>query len=228
MKKIISLILAVLMIATVMVACKKDGNGTESSTPVDSIPDAPDASSSDTGADGESNPDADIDTNIVFTDCNEKAYVIDVAAVNLRSAPSYDDSAVATSVDFGTELQRIGKHDEWSKVVYNNTEYFVVTKYLSGDNPNITFEDKDEVVYATYEDSDFVQLRTFPSLADAAKADSLPVGTELKRTGIAYDKENDPEGLGWSRVEYEGETYYMRNSTLTTEKPTAPETTPEA
>ena len=220
MKKIISLALAILMIAMAvsMVACKKDDEG--DSTPADTNSGIPSAS---TPAADESTP-ADGTSDVVFTDCDEKVYVVDVAAVNLRSAPNYEDTAKAVSVNFATELRRIGKSDEWSKVVYNDVEYFVVTKYLSTTNPGITFEDRDEVVYATDAESQYIQLRSFPSRSDAAKAMSLEVGTQLKRTGVMFEAVSDdnPDGtLGWSRVEYNGEIYYARNSVLTTEAPAA-------
>ena len=223
MKKIISLALAILMIAMAMtmVACKKNDDGdnnpgdTNSGIPGASIPDG-----------DESNP-IDGNYDVVFTECNEKVYVVDVEAINLRSAPNYDASSKAISVEFATELDRIGKSDEWSRVIYNGVEYYVVTKYLSTTNPSVTFEERNEVVYATYEDSDYVQLRTFPSFSDSVKAESLKVGTQLTRTGIMFepkDPVNNPDGtLGWSRVKYNGEIYYMRNSTLTTKAPTAAE-----
>ena len=46
---------------------------------------------------------------------------------------------------------------------------------------------------------------------------TLPCGTEVIRTGILF--EDIEAGLGWSRVEYNGETYYIRNSCITATKP---------
>ena len=226
MKKIISLVLAVLMLSMVMTACKNDGTGTESSTPADSIPDAP-ASGTDTTADGtdatapETDP-ADGSDSLVFTECDEEVYVVDVKMLNLRTTADFDDdSAVAATVAYGTKLRRIAKNDVWSKVIYDNAEYFVSTKYLSTEQPDsIVFTDCEETVYVLQD----ANYRSIPSKADSAIVDTIAKGKEVKRTGIAYDTENDPEGLGWSRVEIEGKVYYMRNSVLTTIAPEAAET----
>ena len=227
MKKIISLVLVVLMIAMAMTACKSNGTGAESSTPADSIPEGPTSSGTDTTEDvtdataPETNP-ADEPGSLVFADCDEKVYVVDVKSLNLRSTPNFDDdSAIAATVAYGTELRRIGKSDVWSKVVYNNAEYYVSTKYVSTTKPDeIAFTDCDETVYVLRD----ANYRSIPSMADSAMVDTIAKGTAVKRTGIAYDKENDPEGLGWSRIEIEGKVYYMRNSVLTTTAPEAAET----
>ncbi len=229
MKKIISLVLAILMIAMVMVSCKKDGTGSESSTPIDSIPEAPAVSGSDTTADG-SNPSESDKTPgandvVVFTECDEKVYVVDVKMLNLRSTPDFDDdSAIAETVEYGTELRKIGVSTDgvWSKVVYENNEYFVSSKYVATAKPEaIVFTDCDETVYVNQD----AYYRSIPSMADSAMVDTLAKGTAVKRTGVMYENPDDSEKLGWSRVEIEGKVYYMRNSVLTT---TAPETTPES
>lgn len=46
---------------------------------------------------------------------------------------------------------------------------------------------------------------------------TLTCGDELIRTGILI--EDSKTGYGWSRVEYDGKTYYIRNSCVTTVKP---------
>ena len=66
------------------------------------------------------------------------------------------------------------------------------------------FTDVDETVYIKtgYEDG---QANIYSKPNKAALITDMPLpteGTELKRTGIAYDTENDPEGLGWSRIIY--------------------------
>jgi len=46
---------------------------------------------------------------------------------------------------------------------------------------------------------------------------TLTCGTEITRTGILIEDEKN--GYGWSRVEYNGKEYYIRNSCVTTVKP---------
>ena len=226
MKKIISLVLVVLMIAMAMTACKSNGTGAESSTPADSIPEGPASGTDTTDATAPETDPTDEPGSLVFADCDEKVYVVDVKSLNLRSTPNFDDdSAVAATVAYGTELRRIGKSDVWSKVVYNNAEYYVSTKYVSTTKPDeISFTDCDETVYVLQD----ANYRSIPSMADSAMVDTIAKGTAVKRTGVMYepvDAENNPDGVyGWSRVEIEGKVYYMRNSVLTTTAPEAAET----
>ncbi len=233
MKKIISLGLAVLMIVLAAASCKNTGNGEGSSTPAASIPTPPASSSQSTPeSTPESTPAETPPEVITFEDCDEAVYVSGTAGqLKLRTTTVFDESNanVAHYIDEGTELRRIGKHETWSKVVYENKEYYTSSKYLSTEKPGvetdpvveITFTDRDETVYVK---EGTANIRSFPSHDSKYVITSLAAGTELKRTGIAFDTENDPEGLGWSRVEYEGQICYMRNSTLTTEKPASSET----
>ena len=231
MKKILCLTLALLMIMMMAVACKKDktdgAESTDAGTPDydGSVPsgneDDPDESK---GYFGEEDED-------VLVECNDTVYVVNAPnGLNLRSSMN-TDGAAASWVKEGTELKRIAKGDEWSKVVYQNKEYYAISKYLStepGGAPDtkpetspevdIVFEDRNETVYV----KESAKIRSTPDKTnDENVVDWLDAGTELKRTGIAYDTENDPEGLGWSRVEYLGKVCYIRNSTLSDTNPNA-------
>ena len=59
-----------------------------------------------------------------------------VTAENLyiREAPS-STGAIVDTVTKGTEMIRVGYHEDWSKVMYNNKLYYCGTKYLSTTNP---------------------------------------------------------------------------------------------
>ena len=225
MKRIISLALALLMIAVSMAACSKKDNNGGATTPVETIPSTPAATvdttptttPETTAPEGES-------ADVVFTNCDELVYVVDAKMLNLRKAPNFNDDSLVGTVEYGTELRRIGVSDTWSKVVYNNAEYYVSSKYVSTVKPldsTTVFTEVNETVYVLRD----ANYRSVPSLADSTIVDTIAKGTAITRTGIAYDTENDPEGLGWSRVEIEGKTYYMRNSVLST---TAPAETPAA
>lgn len=221
MKKILSLGLAVVMIVLAIASCNKTGNGDGSSTPGQSIPTPPASSSQSTpgsnpGSTPESTPN-DKPAEIVFEDCDETVYVVDtMSGLWLRTATDFDDDSVKKEhVEYGTELRRIGKHETWSKVVYDNNEYFASSAYLStGEPEEFIFEDVNEKVYVTEE----AFIRSFPSRDDKFVVTSLSVDTELKRTGILFepvDPENNPNGeYGWSRVEYDGQVCFMRNSVL--------------
>ena len=80
----------------------------------------------------------------------------------------------------------------------------------------ITFEPCDETVYVVKTDYG-LKLRTSTSYAnDTNVAHIVDPGTSLKRTGTHED---------WSRVEYNGKTYYCSPNYLATELPTPPEST---
>ncbi len=217
MKKILSLALAIVMIALAIASCNKPGNGDGSSTPGQSIPTPPASSSQSTpGSTPESTPN-DQPEEIVFTDCDEKVYVVDtMSGLWLRTATDFDDDSVKKEhVEYGTELRRIGKHETWSKVVYENKEYFASSAYLSTEKPEaFNFDEVDETVYVTEE----AFIRSFPSRDEKYIVTSLAKDTALKRTGIMFepvDPENNPDGeYGWSRVEYDGQICFMRNSVL--------------
>ena len=237
MKKILILGLAVLMIVMAIASCKTIGDDTES-TPADSIPTASTPEST-PGSTPESTPEstpAPQPEEVVFTDCDETVYVVGTEfGLKLRTATDFDDETnVAHYVDPNTELKRTGVHETWSRVEYEGKEYFTSSKYLSTEKAstetqpevNVTFTPKNEKVYVkTNTEGGSANIYTKPSKSYPASGVALPTeGTELKRTGIAYDTPGDPEGLGWSRVEYNGQEYFMRNSVLSTEKPKTSET----
>jgi hypothetical protein len=66
-------------------------------------------------------------------------------------------------------------------------------------------------IFTGYEDG---AAKVYPEPSRDSQYITLPEGTVLKRTGIAFD---DAEGNGWSRVEYDGKTHYVRNSVLAPE-----------
>ena len=236
MKKILCLALALLMILVVATACKKDD---ETNTDNNGTPDYNGTSSSgtkDSGEDDENDP-VDEEKEALLTACDEVVYVINAPnGLRLRSTMNFDsETNVKEVIKEGTALKRIAKgtigDENWSKVVYENVEYYTSSRFLSTEKdgqsevtPGITIEFTacDEIVYA----AEASNLRSTPDKSDKNNiVKDVAKGTELKRTGVMYEAKDpidNPDGtLGWSRVELEGKTYYMRNSVLTTTKPAA-------
>ena len=134
--------------------------------------------------------------------------------VNLRSVPSVDsaDSQVLAVLKNGDIARRTGiSANGWSRLEYNNTLCYAVSSYLTLVDANgKAIEADDGEIKTQFEDiSDFVSpkekvnLRSLPSVEDP---DCVVVATitskdTVKRTGINRD-------VGWSRVEYEGQTLY--------------------
>ena len=145
-------------------------------------------------------------------------------ATNLRSIPSQgEDSLVMYTLKNGEEATRIAICSSgWSKVRFNGNIYYAVSSYLTtdlsytaapvyeeeveDDGVKTRFVAVNEKVTAKKE----VNLRTLPSVEhpDCKIVTLLKNGTVVTRTGIN-------EELGWSRVEYNGQTVYCVSSMLT-------------
>ena len=165
----------------------------------------------------------DVEALMNFREVNET--VTAKEETNLRSVPSQgEDSVVLYRLKNGEEATRIAICDSgWSKLMFNGNIYYAVSSYLTTDMaytavPEYEVETEDdgvetrfvavnEQVTAKIE----VNLRTLPSVEhpDCKVVTLLKNGTVVTRTGI-----NDE--LGWSRLEYEGQTVYCVSSMLKT------------
>lgn len=134
--------------------------------------------------------------------------------VNLRKLPSVEreDATIIGQLKNGDVATCIGVSDNgWSKLVYNGETCYAVTSYLmpaNGDDVQETkpageiqtqFEECSDRVTAKLE----VNLRSIPSVEDprCVVVATLKHGEVVTRTGINRD-------VGWSRVEYNGQTLY--------------------
>ena len=152
--------------------------------------------------------------------------------VNLRKLPSveHEDAVVIAQLKKGDIATRTGISDNgWSRLVYNGETCYAVTSYLtlatatgeaadsaassqqstdtSADIEIQTqFEPMQDQVTAKVE----VNLRSLPSVEDprCVVVATLKNGEIVTRTGINRD-------VGWSRVEYQGQTLYCVSNYLT-------------
>ena len=110
-------------------------------------------------------------------------------------------------------------------MVFNGQIYYAVSSYLTTDltvktpepaqtqesSQNTEADDGIKTQFAARDENvtpkEAVNLRTLPSVTnpDSKVVIKLPYGSVVKRTGIN-------EELGWSRVEYEGQTLYCVSS----------------
>lgn len=126
---------------------------------------------------------------------------------NLRSIPSQDDESIVLYTLLNGEIAtRIGISDSgWSKVEFNGSIYYAVSSYLTTDltppeyEVQTQFQEVNELVTA----KEVVNLRTLPSVTheESEIVAQLSYGEIITRTGINED-------VGWSRVEYNGQTLY--------------------
>lgn len=160
----------------------------------------------------------DEETNVeeghFFRDVEETITAKD--ATNLRNMPGQGtESKVMVTLKNGQVATRIGISDTgWSKVEYKGTVYYAVSNYLTTDltpPTPVPVDDGIKTVFTACDDKVSpkmeVNLRKLPSVTnpEAEVIVKLPYGAVVKRTGINKD-------VGWSRVEYEGQTLYCISS----------------
>lgn len=140
--------------------------------------------------------------------------------VNLRALPSVEhaEAVILAKLKHGDIAKRVGISDNgWSMLQYNGMTCYAVSSYLESvegsvqvipdaDGIQTEFETVNERVTAKEE----VNLRTLPSTEhpDVKVVVKIKNGDIVTRTGINKD-------LGWSRVEYNGQTLYCVSSYLT-------------
>ena len=161
--------------------------------------------------------DADVEALMKFTNVDEKVTAKD--KTNLRDIPSQgDDSNVMAVLKNGDEARRTGISDSgWSRLEVNGETYYAVSSYLTTDlsyEPPKEEEDDGIVTEFTAVSEkvtakEVVNLRTLPSVTNEASSvvAQLNNGDVAVRTGINNE-------LGWSRLEYEGQTLYCISSYL--------------
>ena len=165
---------------------------------------------------------ADVEALMKFDDVNET--VTAKSSTNLRDKPSQgSDSKVVETLQNGQTAQRTGVSSSgWSRVVYNGKPLYAVSSFLTTDlsapkqqsaaqpaEDNSGLKTKFTACNETVTAKDVVNLRTKPSVtdADSTVAASLKSGETATRVGINND-------VGWSKVEYNGQTLYCVSSYL--------------
>lgn len=162
-----------------------------------------------------------------FTEMNDTVTAKDVT--NLRSLPSTQDSEnVIEQLTNGQTVQRTGINDTtgWSRLEYNGSTVYAVTRFLTTDltyktpetqaNPNrINTQEGRIIIFTDCDDNvtpkEYVNLRVEPSTSqgDTTVKCQVKNGTAIHRTGYSSDS-------GWSRVEYEGQVLYVVSSMIYT------------
>ena len=237
--KLICILLTLCMVTAVFVSCNDD-------KPAASTPNTPNNNGGENGGNnngGENNGGGNNggengngngteNDGIKFESVDEIVYISDeVEALNLRTSPSSEtDENIAKPVAAGTELRRIGYNESWSKVMFEGEEYYCSTKYLTTekpdntpDDPEIVFENVNEELYVDTTEYDKANASYYnaPVRGETHYAGGLAHGTLVKRTGVYYEDPEDEEKLGWSRIEIDGDEYYIRNSVLSATDPNA-------
>ena len=246
MKKLLCLMLALLMIASVaLVACgdKNDENLDYNDTDNDLIFNPGTSEEPTTEAPTEA-PTTSAPVSLTFTDVNETVYVQNCVQVKLRSTPdASNEKNVEATADFGKSYKRVKVNDLWSGIEVDGEILYLNTYFLTDKPDEVVFsmkEDTPKVLYATNIDPNNgelgnVNLRTFtstnpdPEYLDAPDNVGFVAkhGAKLDVTGISADGH-------WYRVNVtsEGKTitnlYVYNGKYVTKTNPVAAETTAAA
>lgn len=141
--------------------------------------------------------------------------------VNLRNIPSTTraDASIIGQLKNGDKALRTGISDNgWSRLEVEGTVCYAVSSYLTTDvngspDDGDTYEPGIQTQFETVSDrvtaKDVVNLRSLPSTQDPAcqVVAQLKKGDIITRTGVNKD-------VGWSRVDYNGQTLYCITSYL--------------
>ena len=153
---------------------------------------------------------ADPEALMPFADANDQ--VTAKSETNLRNIPSQgEDATVLYTLKNGEIANRIGISDSgWSKLEFNGKIYYALSSLLT---TNLTGQETEPVsgeIQTRFQDvsdsvtaKEVVNLRNIPSYTreDSVVVAQLKHGEVITRTGIN-------EEVGWSRVEYNGQTLY--------------------
>lgn len=159
--------------------------------------------------------DADPEVGVTFEEVEEQVTSKDVTNLR-RSMEQADDSNVVTQLKNGETATRTGRgNNGWSRVVYNGQTLYAVSSYLTTDlsyttpveEPDDGFKTKFTAVTENVTAKDVTNLRNRPSVEEPSEVIvQLHNGEVIARTGVSE--------LGWSRVEYNGQTLYCISSYL--------------
>lgn len=144
-----------------------------------------------------------------FTECQET--VTAKEKTNLRSIPDQgeDSEILYTLLNGETALRTATSDSGWSRLEYNGTVCYAVTSYLEAPDGTDLEPDTGEIKtqFEAVDDwvtpKEKVNLRSIPSVDDPRSQviATITSADKVHRTGLNRD-------VGWSRVEYDGQTLY--------------------
>ena len=211
MKKILCILLALLMIASIaLVACDKDEEpitDDDFDLDLDNTPtDTTDATTTEA-----------VTTEPVsyeFTDVDETVYVKNCIQVNLRSTPTASTKDnIKGSLSFGDEktYKRVKYNEVWSGLEIDGQIYYVNTEFLTTNDGFVVFEDVQKTIYAVNTKTHHgTKIYNFTDTdADGAVYTSVKHNTPLQVTGVS--KDNVWYRINFTYTDNEGKTVTVEN-----------------
>lgn len=199
MKKTLALILAFMLVLVTLVSCggeaetesqkeSESESTTESSSETESSTESGESSSETESSETETSNKESYNVSTSFSDLDEHIKVISEALTVRSSKDSSDDKNVVAYVKKDVVLHRVAIDGDWSKIIYNDQEAYVFSKYVV-----LTKTADDNYATGTVT-SDAVNVR---SSANTESSDNI-VGTLVKGNTVSVVSLID----GWARVYY--------------------------
>ena len=157
------------------------------------------------------------DKLIAFENCDELVYATPkMTILNFRAKPSKNGKLLA-QIPIGTPLQRTGRSEEWSRVIYDGQEGYVSSEFVSTEAPVIDlFGEQVKVCDEEYYTTDKLNFREKPS-KDGKVIMVLDRAAKVRCT--AY-------GENWSRIVVGDKEGFVSSKYLSKEEPAPLETQP--
>jgi uncharacterized protein YgiM (DUF1202 family) len=203
LKRILAFTIALLMAAS-MAACKPNDETPEQPGPGTDAPGTTDPGITGPGTDnpGTTEPDPNnpgtddpgpTDPDAGMTAVSEEVYA--TVTVDLRTAPEVDANNVAGVLRYGQRATRIKVGEVWSKIVYNEMQYYVASNCLKVYDESVVLPGDEPVVDPSVPlaagevlccTGDGVNLRSEPS-KDAASLGKIGIGAMLTFVRVAEE-----------------------------------------
>ena len=138
---------------------------------------------------------------------NTTTKTVNTNSLNVRSGPSTSNSIVG-KLSKGTKVSVISESNGWSKILYNNKECYVSSRYLdskSSSSDNSNNNSSNSTIKETKEvNTDSLNVRTGPSTSYSK------LGTLSKGTKVGVISESN----GWSKILYNNKEAYVSSQYL--------------
>lgn len=207
LKQTVSLMILAGLLTASLASCVAKGSGDDN--PVGTGGSEPYYTNQTTTPSGTVSPSTD-PAKVTYAAADETVYITKNNTV-LKLA---SDTNQTITLGATTELHRTGKSTAWSKVQYQNAEYYVATSLLTTDD--LAEKTFDECSKTMYVNTNSVNIRKYPSAEDfSEKVSSANLDTEVKV--IAESSQ-----CGWSKVEVKKNsstvTGFIKNDFLSSTK----------
>lgn len=141
-------------------------------------------------------------------DKTETVYAVD--KVNVRAAADTSSEKIGT-VEKGTAIGRTGTDGDWSIVNYGGITGYIMTEYLTTEEPQTDSDDTSENTAAALAEGQVVTLSGSTNIRSGMSETSDKIGTAFageKVTVVMSYAE------GWTKVTWNGETGYIKTDLL--------------